>query len=199
MISDCLVWLSRIRHRKGFGVQSPFAYNLVCGVINERGSYYAYAELQEKRAQLSEEECCNSVKVDRLLFRLSNFVQPSLMVIPSLGFSASRLCLSAGCRAADVVEWAELSQLRMMDLGQQPVLLYVRSEENVAEILSDILPVLDSRSLVVIEGIHKDRSARKQWKFLTENPHAVLTFDLYKLGLVFLDKKYVKQHYIVNF
>ena len=40
-----LVWLGRMRHSRGFGVQSPWAYRMVRYVINEHYPYYAYESL----------------------------------------------------------------------------------------------------------------------------------------------------------
>ena len=43
-----LLWLRRIRHSRGFGVQSPTAYSFIRYVINEHYPYYAYSELAEQ-------------------------------------------------------------------------------------------------------------------------------------------------------
>ena len=48
-----LVWLSRIHHCRGFGIQSPTDYAFVRYVVNEHWPYYAYDELHEGRRQPS--------------------------------------------------------------------------------------------------------------------------------------------------
>ena len=40
-----IVWLGRIGHCRGFGIQSPADYWLVRYVINEHGPYYSYSKL----------------------------------------------------------------------------------------------------------------------------------------------------------
>ena len=53
-----IVWLSRIRKRKGYGVHSPFAFDLVTNVLYNKEKYYAYEEMDrglrwwEKAAEL---------------------------------------------------------------------------------------------------------------------------------------------------
>ena len=44
-----VVWLRRFRHRCGYGVHSPFAFQLIRGVVYERGEFYAYRPLAEWR------------------------------------------------------------------------------------------------------------------------------------------------------
>lgn len=39
------IWLYRFRHRCGYGVHSPFAFNLITHVIYESTPYYKYEEL----------------------------------------------------------------------------------------------------------------------------------------------------------
>ena len=39
------IWLYRFRHRCGYGVHSPFAFNLITHVIYESTAYYKYEEL----------------------------------------------------------------------------------------------------------------------------------------------------------
>lgn len=36
------IWLYRFRHRCGYGVHSPFAFNLITHVIYETTPYYKY-------------------------------------------------------------------------------------------------------------------------------------------------------------
>ena len=38
------IWLSRFRHRCGYGVHSPFAFNLITQVIYESTPYYKYRD-----------------------------------------------------------------------------------------------------------------------------------------------------------
>ena len=71
----CLRWMRRFRHRRGYNIHSPFAFNLVTGVIYERGAYYAYDDLRNLRktvpSKLRERD-------DRLLLRLINASAPDV-------------------------------------------------------------------------------------------------------------------------
>lgn len=74
------IWLARFRHRCGYGVHSPFAFDLITNVIYERTPYYAYSSLEAEQKKISANSGRKwkheSKKVNRLLFRLVNYIQP---------------------------------------------------------------------------------------------------------------------------
>ena len=78
------IWLYRFRHRCGYGVHSPFAFNLITHVIYETTPYYKYRELAAEQKKLAPQKdrmwSYESVKVKRLLFRLVNYAQPATIV-----------------------------------------------------------------------------------------------------------------------
>jgi len=58
----------KLKHRKGFGVHSPFAYSIITEVIEEKLPYYAYRRMQrtyDKQAPIQHKVAC-------LLLRLAN-------------------------------------------------------------------------------------------------------------------------------
>ena len=59
----------RFRHKRGFGVHSPFVFDLITNVIKERNLYYDFERI-ETRAKLRSSE----KKLCRLLFRLSDYL-----------------------------------------------------------------------------------------------------------------------------
>lgn len=52
------IWLSRFRHRCGYGVHSPFAFNLITQVIYESTPYYRYKDLavEQKKTGFTERQ-----------------------------------------------------------------------------------------------------------------------------------------------
>ena len=74
----------KLRYRKGFGVHSPFAYNLITKVIEEKSPYYVFEDIENFRKELL--TCSNPVKTiteqetqsknyGALLFRLVHFLK----------------------------------------------------------------------------------------------------------------------------
>ena len=164
------VWLRRIGHCRGFGIQSPSDYWLVRYVINEHWPYYQYERLGRNDDWLTR-------KQGRLCFRIANWRQPA--VIES---SAFRDYLQAGCRKA---VWGESSELMVLSL-----------EGDWRSRLSYIYNKVSADSVLVVTGLSK---ARDVWREIVIDERAVLTFDLYYCGIVLFDKKRDKKNYIVNF
>ena len=71
-----IVWMRRMRHSRGFGVQSPYDYRFIRYVINEHWPYYAYDELKESVTDID----TKTRKLCRLYFRLANWRQPRYIV-----------------------------------------------------------------------------------------------------------------------
>ena len=164
------VWLRRIGHCRGFGIQSPSDYWLVRYVINEHWPYYQYEALGRNDDWLTR-------KLGRLCVRIANWRQPA--VIES---SAFRDYLQAGCRKA---VWGESSELMVLSL-----------EGDWRSRLSYIYNKVSADSVLVVTGLSK---ARDVWREIVNDERAVLTFDLYYCGIVLFDKKRDKKNYIINF
>ena len=90
-LTRLLVWLSRISHCRGFGIQSPTDYWVVRYVVNEHWPYYQYSETGRGDGWLRR-------KLGRLYFRLANWRQPQTIVS-----SDYHDYWRAGCRRAKVV------------------------------------------------------------------------------------------------
>jgi hypothetical protein len=164
------VWLMRIGHCRGFGIQSPTDYWLVRYVINEHWPYYQYASLGEEDEWLTK-------KLGLLYFRIANWLQPR--VIESDGF---RQYLQAGCQKAEFGDSKELIRLTL--------------EGDYRSRLTTIYNKVESHSVLIVEAIRKNRAF---WREIVADERTGVTFDLYYCGIVMFDKKRHKQNYIINF
>lgn len=165
-----LVWLGRIRHCRGFGIQSPTDYWFVRYVVNEHWPYYAYDEIGQDDGWLQR-------KLGWLYFRLANWRQPQT-VIDRVGVSDY---LRAGCRSAIVV-----NDVSDYDLAIVPV----------NDDYHDYLDHAVDGSVLVFQDI----AARKGlWRSIMNDERATICFDLYYCGIVVFDSRRTKQSYVVNF
>lgn len=199
-----LVRLSRIRHSCGFGVHSPFAFDLLTYVVYQRTPYYKYKELAAEERRLAVQKgrswLCESRKLRRLLFRLVNEVQPDTVV--DFGPpAASSLYLKAGCLKSDYTAAADLSEL-FLETDVPVDFLYLHCYEHPQQV-SEAFEVCARRarrkSLFVVAGIGYTSAMHRLWKQMQEDSRTGISFDLFDVGLLFFDKTKDKQHYLVNF
>lgn len=167
------VWLSRIGHCRGFGIQSPTDYWFVRYVVNEHWPYYQYKELGRSDDWLKR-------KLGLLYFRVANWRQPK--VIQCDGYEAY---LHAGCQTATFDGSMFHADLIILKLTGD-------YRNNLAQIYNKV----DERSILIIENIRRDKLF---WQEVTNDNRTGVTFDLFYCGIVLFDLKRHKQNYIINF
>ena len=182
LLTASVVWLSRIGHCRGFGIQSPTDYWFVRYVINEHWPYYQYESLGKDDDRLTQ-------KVGRLLFRIANWRQPS--VIESNEYLEY---LQAGCRKALIVEGEKERRREGKKDSDDMVVLTLEGDSRSR--LSYIYNKVKADSVLVVPDI---RNAKDLWREIVADERSVITFDLYYCGIVLFDKKRHKQNYIINF
>ena len=198
------VGLLRFRHRRGYGVHSPFAFDFITDVVYQRIPYYKYCELalleQAQAPARGRDWGYESRKVKRLLFRIVNYCHPQLMVDAGR-LSASALYLKAACTGAEYTPAADLSML-FLEPDVPVDFLYLhdyRRPEFVEEVFRLCATRTTQRSVFVVEGVGYTRAMRSLWRRMQQHERVGVTFDLYDLGILFFDRTKNKQHYVVNF
>lgn len=201
MISRLFVWLSRIPRRRGFGVQSPFAFRMITDVIYQRTPYYAYDTLRRAEKQLASQKnkhwLYEPLRLKRLLFRLANEVKANTIVDVGT-LAASSLYLKAARVHADYTSASSLDDL-FLETGRPVDFLYLHDyhrPDMVEEAFWVCAPRATARSLFVVEGIGYSRPMKELWKQMQDDPRVGVTFDLYDVGLLFFDTSLHKQHYV---
>ena len=169
-LKQILVWLSRIGHCRGFGIQSPTDYWLVRYVINEHWPYYQYAAFENEEDWLTR-------KLGQLYLRMANWRQPTVIESDSY-----RDYFHAGCQKATFGESSELVRMTL--------------DGDYRQRLASIYNKVYDDTVLIVEGLWQNRTF---WNEIKADGRAVITFDLYYCGIVLFDKKRQKQNYIINF
>ena len=215
-------WCRRFRHRCGYGVHSPSDFFLITFVVYERLPFYAYSLLHAKRKDVARLSHYRE-KVDRLLFRLVNYLQPTAMLEVGTGSGLSArymaeakhvpLCtlddgecceevvrLLADCPQVDY-RCGDVPQLlhRYVEEHGCPDIVHIAFTPYYKEVFEALLPAVSSHTCFFIGSPYATKEKREWWKQVISDPRTGVTFDLYDVGLVFFDKKRVKEHRIVNF
>lgn len=170
LITTTAVWIRRIGHCRGFGIQSPSDYWFVRYIINEHWPYYSYETLGQDDDKLTR-------KLGRLFFRIANWLQPE--VIESKYYHEY---FQAGCHKAK--------------FGVSKELILLSPEESNLVKLEAIYNKVDVNSVLIVNEINH---AQNIWKEIVNDERTGVTFDLYYCGIVFFDKRRHKMNYIINF
>lgn len=189
-IKRIFVWLCRIRHVRGFGVQSPSAYRFIRYVINEHYPYYAYNDLRDCSSALTN----NELRLYRLYFRLSNYMQaPTWIDCSTKNNDVIRNYVNSGSVNTQFLHCDSISSISDFDV------LRVNSHDLDNKGYEHLVSIASSHSMLIIEGIYSNKNSKELWKKIVDDERTGITYDLYDCGLVFFDKKKYKQNYIVNF
>ena len=172
MLFHWLIWLSRIHHCRGFGIQSPTDYAFVRYVVNEHWPYYAYDKLSAD-SWLHE-------KLGKLYFRLANWRQPAHMLTDEY-----QQWWHAGCQKTQFM--SDPSPLNI-ELARITISQW--------DDFQSLLPQCDQQTVLVVEDIWRNWSL---WKQIARDPRTGTTFDLYYCGIVFFDTNRFKHNYKINF
>ena len=78
-------------------------------------------------------------------------------------------------------------------------LLYIGRGERAEKIFTESLPYTNKLSAIIIEGIHRNKRALSQWERVRKSSNSIVTFDLYRMGILLFDAEYRKQHYTLNY
>lgn len=174
-----LTWLLRFRHRRGYGVHSPFAYEFITQVIYSPGRYYAFEWLDLQYRYWERLLHVRRMAVDHLLFRLANWRQPRLTCAPEAG-KRELSYLHQGCLHAELAAEGRRAQSD---------LLYVST------LRGDETDLLCADGLLVVDRLRENKA---QWQRLKEEERVRVTFDLHDVGIALLDGGLQRQDYVIN-
>ena len=93
--------------------------------------------------------------------------------------------------------------LRLLDSALDgkgcPQLVHIGHTPYYKEAFERLLPRVTERTCMIVGTPYATRAKKKWWRQVIADSRTGVTFDLYDIGIVFFDKKRVKEHRIVNF
>lgn len=218
-------WIRRKRNSLGFGVQSPNDFYFVQHVLREKLAYYGYDALH----QLMDTPTClphYPEKINRLLLRLANHIQPQTIVEIGTGAGFSACAMSMGSTASECITIdrkvdLELLEKRNILLANYPQITAINGDElelfnhilqskgrvellHIAhtpyykEAVDLALPYIGDSALFIIEDIDRDEAKQHWWESLQEHTQTCISYDLKSIGLLFFDKARYHNSYWIN-
>lgn len=191
-IKHIWIWLCRIPHRKGYGIHSPFAFNLVTGVIYERGAYYAYDQLKREYPTVQDEYPTKDLQ---LLLRLCNDARPRRGVVVASECDAVVAYMKAGCRECEFTHWDDAKQMNLEKVDW----LYVGREADVQKVLGLMVDKMAESAVIVVRDIYQSDQVKQAWDKMKRSERVRVTFDLYDFGLAYFEQRLNKEDYVISY
>lgn len=172
----------RFRNKRGYGVHSPFMFNLILNVIRDKEKLFTYPEALEKSGGLSQRE----KKVFRLLSRLIRYLKASRVVC--LGYNAGVMVryLSEVYPGASIWDnqTERLNDADFVYVGRKACEMLPAELKNTWNV---------TPKYMVIADIYKDSFNGHLWSEYREK--ATVSVDMMWYGLLFFDEKIQRGKY----
>ena len=173
----------RFRHKRGYGVHSPFMFNLILNVIRDKEKQFTYPEILEQADILTSRER----KVFRLLSRLIRYLKVKQVI-----------CL--GSSAGILTEYLSEAypEACIMANTSQPLLQadFVYIGRNAKRYMSGNLDFPDEEvypKYIVIADIYKHDLNGRLWSQYRDR--ATVSVDMMWYGLLFFDNRIQRGKY----
>lgn len=213
--------LYKVRHHKGHGIHSPFVFNFITKVIEEKSAYYAYNDIREFLISLPE-MTFNETKFERLLFKCLNYFNAKTILELGAGTGINTLYLTVVSNHSKCIsvetnkdkneaaknlykKWGYNIQLEKnlfptLDKPVDCILLNLRHyEANPAELTNYLLTSVHENSFIIIDGIRTNRKHQMLWKRLIGRDEVFVSMDLFHIGVLFFNPKYYKRNFKLSY
>ena len=155
---------------KGHGVHSPFVFNFISSILNNK-------ELKQ--------EANYSNKYRAILIRMVAYYMP--VVVMELEATPSN--------KANVLEGIEnADSMGLLYIKQ------IKNAEDLMSYFNAAIKKVNTQSILIFEGIHESKEMEANWEKIKMHYEVKLTIDLYKLGIVFFRQEQLeKENFTIRF
>lgn len=185
----------KLRHRKGFGVHSPFAYSVITEVIEEKIPYYAYSSMQrryDKKSNIPFKTVC-------LLFRLANrFRCRNIAILGDEQYATMPLREVDTRNTITIINDAAAMEVSE-DVKYDMIVVNLNPLSDDVSLSTWLMSHTAPESVIFVKGVLPSHRLESVWDAICELDNMPITMDLYDYGLAIRKPNFFKQHYIVSF
>lgn len=194
-LKRAIIWLKRIGHNRGFGVQSPNDYRFLRNVINQNYPYYKYDDLKMsvKCQGIPQRKFC------QLYFRLANYVQAEYFLEINTQEDDVREYVEAACQKTKSMRLCLHGDKMPEECKTKTLLVRCSYGPGMERLLQQVVDGCDERSVIVVDDIYADNEARRFWETFSDDSRVTISYDLYHCGILLKESRHYKKKYYVNF
>ncbi len=245
---------------KGHGIHSPFVFEFVTKIQNDKKKYPAYSQIEKLRKKLLSDNtpvpiedygagsvsvqntfsrsvasitagAAKSPKYAQLLYRIVKYYRPHYVLELGTSMGISTAYLASGNEKSVVVTGegnhvlASMAKNNFNELNFGNIRIVTGNFDNTLPQMASSLPRVDlafidgnhreqptwnyfnqllkripASSMLIFDDIHWSRGMESAWKKIQAHPSAMLSVDLFTIGIVFFRPEFkVKQHFRIRF
>ena len=185
-----------------YGVHSPFVYDLVTNVLNDKSHKKEYSKIRNLNVSI-----INS-KYLKLIYRLiTHYKSENILEIGGFetlnGIFPSNIQLKTNLFFYNLKtnEISEVKTQKKIQMESFDFVFYnIKNNESLT--LSEFmnhLKYFHNNSIIVINNIHQSKEMEEVWKKIITQKEVTISIDLFFIGLVFFRKEQVKENFIIRF
>ncbi len=212
---DRFRWLLRKKQAKGYGVHSPFAFDLITNAIRSPYDFYAFFDIPEILFQNGLDPCLIG-GFNHLSFRLAHYLHPKKILEINSGTGINSLFLMAPssyirCRCVEYEdEKVSVAKRLQRGIGRESEItsslsacegegydaIFIHLDEKLIPDMQTLIELSHADTFWVFHPIKKG-TAKQFWNEIVHDVRARVTFDLKDTGIVFLRPDLAKEDYLV--
>tara|TARA_Y200000002_G_scaffold82399_1_gene65159 strand:+ start:7956 stop:8573 length:618 start_codon:yes stop_codon:yes gene_type:complete len=192
------LFVSKTEH----GVHSPFVYDLVTNVINDKSYKQEYAKIRNLNDNTINLKCLT------LIYRLiTHYKSENILEIGGIetlnGIFLSNIQLKTNLFFYNL-KTNEISEVKTQKKIQMESFdfAFYNIKNNQSLTLSELmnhLKYFHNNSIVAINNIHQRKEMEEVWRKIITQKEVTISIDLFFIGLVFFRKEQVKENFIIRF
>lgn len=192
------LFVSKTKH----SVHSPFVYDLVTNVLNDKSYKQEYSKIRNLNAST-----INSKHL-KLIYRIINRYKSENILEIGDSKHLNRIILSNIQPKANVffcnVKTNEISEIKTQNNIQTESFdfAFYDIKNNDSLTLSEFinhLKYFHNNSIVAVNNIHQSKEMEEVWRKIITQKEVTISIDLFFIGLVFFRKEQVKENFIIRF
>ncbi len=207
--------VQRIRQSRGYGVHSPFAFDLITNVIHSPYTFYAFDDIRKALTEYGFDSCAVT-PFHFLSFRLVRYFNVKNILEINSGNGVNTLFLLApapdiqcSCIEGDAEVNAIAKNLRekIGIQGERTTLLpspgkqsydaiFINLKENTSITIETLMDLSHIGTFWVFHPIHGSWG-KQFWQDFVHDERTRITFDAKETGIIFIRPGYNKLHYYV--
>lgn len=214
--------IQKIRRHKGHGIHSPFVFNLINDVIEEKTPYYVYEDIKSYLEPF-DSSIYKTRKENKLAFRLVNYFQAKRILEIGSGNGLNTLFLTVAsslieCNSIeeDIIKYNRAKKLyesgwnRNINISDKITDIFTAKYDciyinfNNFNTLSEndiekLEKCIDKNSFIIVEGIRTNRSNKLLWNKVKSLESRTAALDLFNIGVVFFNTELYRWDYKISF